>query len=1066
MSSKARRGVWRALILAGVAAAALAPCTASAAAQKLRLAIPSQDLDSALTEFARQTGQSLLYSPEAVRGRRAKALNGQYSPEEALRTMLDGSGRTVRATPSGAFLIGEAEPEVRAFRVAAAQVERVAAPVQGPAAPQSVAAPAAEPPIDNAVEEIVVTGTSIRGVAPVGSNLVSVNQEALRATGAQNVTGALQAVPALSGTTGQGTTSAFYQPSIHQLGASASNSTLVLIDGHRGPTGGTNHTFLDPNIVPGLMIERVEVLAEGASSVYGSDAVAGVINFITRRRFDGVLAEASIVARDGTLGYTTGLLAGQSWDRGWAVFAAEYQYQDNLKNRDRPFTHPDHRDEGGQNFLTRNCSPAAIQPGGAGNIFLSPTSPTSVANTAANYTCTNWDRTDLLGAETRANVMGKISIDLTDRLTVGFDALLAERRGKTVQGAGTIQATVFRTGPQANPFYVNPPGVLPGTAAGDRQVITWDATDLVGTARGLNYSDTAFVNFTAEYDIGGDWGFDFLASGGRDESTTRTTGNINTSVANLALNGTTNGGGSLTQESIPGTGVARTILPLTTANALDVWNPAGSNRTSQDVIARLLDNRNQLTNSTDYRQVRGSFSGPIFQLPGGAVQLAFGGEMLQTSLDQLVVRSNNSGPASQGSQQLFFEFRRKVYSAFSEVNVPIISPEMGSFIRSFDLSMAVRHDDYSDFGKTTNPKIGFNLDPIQGLRFRGNWSTSFVAPPLTIIGDRFGAFGTAGFTAQTNNVNVPVSAYPEVVQILPQCAGQAQCNIGSIQGIQNTTGDPNADAQKGKGWSLGFDTNPDLIPGLRTAFTYWTTSFEGGVTGPQLVNVINTASAQHLLTFYPNCATPAQIAAQTQGIPQTSSLPACTNYILHTLNSNWLNLYIAGIDYSIDYDHRTDMGTFSAGISGTEFTKFDQSFGSGARYDILNTAGNNGTFPSIKRRARAYVGYSNDNIVARLFVNHTGSFRNWSSNTIAPLTRDANGNPNGGGDKVKALTTFDLNLGYDFREGFLEGSNVSLSVVNIFDKEPPFYNSGSGYYSLAHNPFGRTFNLTFRARLN
>src|SRR5690606_34502826 len=139
-------------------------------------------------------------------------------------------------------------------------------------------APAPEPvPGETAgeVNVIVVTGTSIRGVAPVGSNLVTMSAEALAATGAQTVTGALESVPSLSGAAGQGQTSAFYQPSIHQLGASASNSTLVLVDGHRGPTGGTNHTFIDPNMIPYNMVQRVDVLAEGASSVYGSDAVAG-----------------------------------------------------------------------------------------------------------------------------------------------------------------------------------------------------------------------------------------------------------------------------------------------------------------------------------------------------------------------------------------------------------------------------------------------------------------------------------------------------------------------------------------------------------------------------------------------------------------------------------------------------------------------------------------------------------------------------------------------------------------------------------------------------------------------
>jgi iron complex outermembrane receptor protein len=341
-----------------------------------------------------------------------------------------------------------------------------------------------------------------------------------------------------------------------------------------------------------------------------------------------------------------------------------------------------------------------------------------------------------------------------------------------------------------------------------------------------------------------------------------------------------------------------------------------------------------------------------------------------------------------------------------------------------------------------------------------------VAPPLTILGDQYGSFATAGFGSSTNNVNVPVSAYPLVTQILPQCAGQAQCNIGTLQGIQNTTGDPNAGPQEGEGWSLGFDTLPSLIPGLRTSLTYWNTSFTGGVTGPQIANVINTASAQHLLTFYPNCATAAQIGEKTQGIPQTSSLPACTQYILHTLNTNWLNLDIAGFDYSLDYTYDTqDMGRFAVGFSGTEFTKFRQSFGSGPSYDVLNTAGSNGTFAQIKRRARAYVGWSNDSIAARLFVNHTGSYRNWSSSTITPLTRDANGNPAGGGDPVKASTTFDANVAYDFNDGFLSGSRISLAVTNIFNKAPPFYNGSSGYYSLGNSGFGRTFNLTFRAKL-
>ncbi|MES1972336.1 MAG: TonB-dependent receptor [Pseudomonadota bacterium] len=953
---------------------------------------------------------------------------------------------------------------------AAAQVAPAAqtpAAVQNDANDQDTAAPTQVTESDASLDQsrdIIVTGTSIRGVAPIGSNLVAVGAQTLRDTGAQTVTGALASVPSLSGITGQGNTSAFYQPSIHQLGASASNSTLVLIDGHRGPTGGTNHTFLDPNIVPSIMLERVEVLAEGASSIYGSDAVAGVINFITRKKFNGVQAEGSVTLRNGTAGYTAGLLAGQTWDRGYAVIGAQYNYQGNLLNRDRDFTYPNHTAQGGNNFLTRNCSPAALQPGGSGNIYLPPYSSTSVANSAANYPCTNWGFTDLVGSEERESVMGKFGFDVTDKLTIGLDLLYARRRNDTLQGAGTVQATVFRTGAQANPFYVNPPGVT--GAAADKQTITWDATDLVGPAHGLSASDTMYANFTASYEITSDWHADFLASVGRDESTTYTTGTINSSVANLALNGTTNGSGSLTAISVPGTNVIVTQLPLTADNALDVWNPAGStNRTSAATIARLLDNANRLRATSGYQQIRASASGSLFDLPGGPVKIAFGAELLKTQLSQFVSRANNSGPASSGSQQLFFPFDRTVYSGFVELNVPIISPDMDSFIRRLDISVAGRYDHYDDFGSTTNPKIGFNLEPIAGLRFRGNWSTSFVAPPLTILGDQYGAFGTAGWGAQTNNVNIPVAAYPDVVTILPACAGQTLCNIGSLQGIQNTTGDPHAQAQKGSGWSLGFDVEPALVPGLHAGFTYWTTEFTGGVTGPQLSNVINTASAQYLLTFYPSCATQAQIAAVTQGIPQTSSAPACTSYIFHTLNTNWLNLDIAGADYQIDYDLRTDnAGTFSAGISGTEFFKFDQSFGSGPKYSVLNTAGNNGTFPSLKRKARAYLGWANGPFSARLFANYTGSFRNWSSNTVAPLTRDANGNPNGGGDKVKAQTTFDLNMAYEFNGGLLNGARLSVAAQNLFDQDSPFYNGSTGYYSLIHNPFGRTVTVALRVK--
>lgn len=927
-------------------------------------------------------------------------------------------------------------------------------------------APASDDSEDAA--DIIVTGTSIRGVAPTGANLISVDAKALEATGSQTVSDALRTVPSLSnaGATGQGPTVAFYQPSIHNLGASASNSTLVLIDGHRGPTGGTNHTFLDPNIIPPMMLERVEVLPEGASSIYGSDAVAGVVNFITRKRFDGLRMNGQFVVTDGTHGYSAGLMAGKTWDTGSAVFAYNHSFQGALAARDRPFTYPDQSDRGGTSFLNFNCGPATLQPGGSGPIYTSATSGVSVTNTPANAPCTNWNYSDLIGSEDRHQVMGKITLDMTDDLTVGLDMVYARRRNETIQSAGTLQATAFRTGAQGNPFFTVPAGYA-GTS--NSQTIRWDATDLVGPARGFTGSDSMYASFTANYRITENWDFDFLASAGRDESSSWSEGMINGSVANLALNGTTNGGGNMNAISIPGTDVIVLNLPLTAANALDVWNPGASNRTSQAVRDRLLDNENLLRNTSGYQQVRGSISGSLLELPAGPIKLAIGGELYRTQLSQFVTRANNSGPASSGSQQLLFKFDREVYSAFGELNVPVISAEMGvPLVQKLDLSVAGRYDHYSDFGSTSNPKFAFGWEVNDSLRFRGNYSTSFVAPPLTVVGDRFGAFGTAGWNSVTNNLVVPIAAYPDLALMgIPGCnATSTTCNIASLEGIQVTSSDLDVGAQDGSGWSLGFDFKPEFLPGFRASGTFWDTKFTGGITGPNIGNVVNTASANFLLNFYPGGATPAQIAQFTNGIPQRSSLPGTTSYIFRSLGGNWLNLSIQGIDYSIDYVHQTEnLGTFHLGVVGTEFLKFTQSFGSGESYDILNTTGNNTTFPSIATQIRGTLGWQNDSLSVDLFANYTGNYTNWSGNSVTPITRDPIGNPSGGGDKVDANLTFDANFVYTIPEnGILSGAQLSISGRNIFDKKPPFYNGTNGYDPLAGNPFGRT--ITFGLRFD
>ncbi|WP_213978939.1 TonB-dependent receptor [Sphingomonas sp. dw_22] len=939
-----------------------------------------------------------------------------------------------------------------------------------PPADQNEPAPAAVPETAPAQEttdnqEIVVTGTSIRGAAPVGANLISVGAAEIKATGAQTLTQILATVPALSsmGSAGQGEVKgSYYQPQIHQLGGSASSSTLVLIDGHRTSPGGTNHTNTDPGIVPINMIERVEVLPEGASSTYGSDAVAGVVNFITRTRFDGVQAGGQYSFADGTRSWQASLLAGKSWDKGSVIAAYSHTDQGALAYSDRPYTSPNHIAQGGTNFNSFNCGPATLQPGGTGNIFLDATSGTNVANSGVNAPCSAWAYSDVLPAEKRDNVMIKGRMEIAPALRLSADMVYGVRRTSAATSRGTLTATAFQTGSQANPFYVTPAGYT-GTAT--RETARYLFDDLLGPgAQSLAGSDSFYADANLEYQIDGNFTINLLALAAHDDSYSKTIGTVNQSVANLALNGTTNSAGSLTTPSLPSGNAVITQLPLTAANALDVWNAGSANLTSQAVRDALLDNANLLRQVFAVRQFRLTADGKLFALPGGDVGVAIGAEYLRTHLDELSVQGNNAGPASQGSNQIALGFTRDVKSAFGEIRIPIVSAAMGvPLMRSFEINLSGRYDHYNDFGDTTNPKVAFGWELGEGFKLRGNWSTSFVAPPLDIVGDQYGVYVNSRYNSFTNNIAVPVSLYPMLPQMgIPGCtAASVTCNISSLQGLRINTGDHEAGPQKGKGYSFGIDFHPDFARALSGQVTYWHAKLTGAVTGPQIGFVVNTASLAHLLTFYPGGATPDQIASATAHIPAVSALPTRTDYILQVINSNYLNLDVSGIDASATYTISTSgAGTFVIGDSFTYFTRFRQSYGTdGEWYDVLNTTGANGVFPSVQFQMRANLGWQYGGLNANLFMNYTGAYKNWSSSAVTPITLDSTGNPNGGGDRVRSNATFDLNLAYTFPEGFLHGQVVSLNIRNMFDRDPPFYNTNDGYDGYVANVLGRQISL-------
>ena len=467
------------------------------------------------------------------------------------------------------------------------------------------------------MEAVTVTGTSIRGLAPVGSNLITVDQQAISDVGAVTISEVLANVPAITGmgNSGRGSNGnggAGASVYIHQIGASAQNSTLVIMDGHRLPVAGSGNgnPVVDPNIIPQTMLERVEVLADGASSVYGSDAVSGVVNFITRKKFDGVELHYQLQHEHGAaIGQYGSILAGESWDKGGFIATYTYSFEDNIKNTSIPQTNPLIQPQRaiaagitgttGSSTSQGNffCGPATVQANGAGNVFLSPQGTTNVANSVANAPCSQWPYADYVPSEIRQNAMMKVTQELSSSLVLEADALWESRKATNNVSRGTLQATAFGPGAtgiaagQINPFYTNPPGV---TAT--RQTIRYDFNQLLGPGAYHQFGDDELLgDATLTWNVDGNWNVDVLVSAGRSDSYVgQNHGTVNQSMVTLALNGTNQTSGTLptgptiNSTSIPGLQTTVNQLPLTAANALDVWNPAATNRTSAATLAALV----------------------------------------------------------------------------------------------------------------------------------------------------------------------------------------------------------------------------------------------------------------------------------------------------------------------------------------------------------------------------------------------------------------------------------------------------------------------------------------------
>lgn len=331
----------RALLLSGAlvlpvlgAAEPAAAAVQIRGAAKIRLDIPAQGLAPALSEFARQSGQQLLFSPEIVKGKRSTAISGEFTAREALMRLLAGTGIRVSTASSGAFLLTQGAPPGNGRAAGTAP------------APGSLGIGGA---LAGASPEITVTGTRIRGGA-TPSPVVTISSEQIRQEGFSDLGDVIRSLPQnfaggqnpgiAAGATGGGRANQNITGgsglNLRGLGPDAS---LTLLNGRRLPYDGFAQT-VDISAIPVDAVSRIEILTDGASAIYGSDAVGGVANIILKRDFDGIAVSARYgAATDGgleTQEYTA--TAGATWSSGGFIAALKTASNDPIYSDQRDYT--------------------------------------------------------------------------------------------------------------------------------------------------------------------------------------------------------------------------------------------------------------------------------------------------------------------------------------------------------------------------------------------------------------------------------------------------------------------------------------------------------------------------------------------------------------------------------------------------------------------------------------------------------------------------------------------------------------------------------------------------------
>ncbi len=859
------------------------------------------------------------------------------------------------------------------------------------------------------LETFSVVGSRIRRMdSETPSPVVRITQTDLQNTGFTNVEDALRALPFNSAGTispessGTGFASGTSTVNFRGLG---NNNTLVLLNGRRAVPSGAGafngfQSVIDLRQIPTSAIESIEILKDGASAIYGSDAVAGVLNIQLKRSYDGVGVDVSFGNTFGTdtQEVTAFIITGAHTDKTSLMLTADYSHRNMLMNRDLDFsdnadlrhdqTSPNQVETDangvviGGDLRSSSTFPARFFIPGTATVrtFAEPTTDPNSANavaasraTGAGFYNFQQDSTLLPGQTSRG-----FSVSAKHQFTpalYGFADLMFKRIetinlsapspfGTTDRGAGTNNRLVV---PAANPF--NPYGTRYFGATGQ-------AIEL-STFR-LKNAGPRVVDTTSDYPryligLGGElpnqWTWEsayMYAQGSFDNASPGTAFD------------------SRVQEALNGLNIGGQVLY---ANPFGPEDPrvtdyySGTNPTKTKFSASLYD---------------ASVSGKLFDLPAGELGVAVGAEYRAENLVDVRTLENENGNVVGGSEGFGYTGARQVQSAYAELKIPVI--------KSIELQLAGRWEHYSDFGNTTKPKIALGWRPTKWFMLRGSYSQSFKAPDLA-------------FLYQTGSVSFTSGQVFD-----PRRPDQPSNQLKTV-GRGNLDLQPEETTTKYAGIVLEVPKGP--LKGL---------SFDVGYFKFDQKNLITRDSAQFTLTnelvlpagrVVRKALTPAEVAA------------GFNVGIIDFVATDWINankVVNEGWDFGVNYNRTTKQwGTFSLGASATYLGKFERD--SVSSLGVSTVIDLDGTDSIPLWRGSATLGWRKGDWATSIFVNYIGGYP--AQNFTGP------------GTEPDTKAQWRVNPQVSYRTPWR--TKVTVGVRNVLNQDPPFYISSQFGYNPAIN---------------